>query len=546
MSKIAHYLQEHLVGEVMTSVDARRYFSTDTSVLVMPPALIAYPKNENDVRKATRFSWQLAERGRVIPLTARGSGTDSTGGAIGSGLLLVFPAHMNRILELDTKSGDVTVEPGINFGKLQQTLQTHGRFLPAYPSTLDYSTIGGAVSKNISGVKSIKYGSISDYVKRLRVVLANGEVIETSRLSKKELSKKLGIASFEGEIYRAIDSLIEENRELIDSMYRPVTHNNAGYNLLDVKGKDGSFDLSPLFIGSQGTLGIISEISLRSEVYTPDVSLIMAGFDELETLQAAINELGGSKEPPSALEIVNKGLIEAIHDLNPNQLKGLVPSPHPNYLLFIEYDDPSERAQKKSVHHATKVLEGLATSVQVEDVPEAQAHLWRIRQSSASYIGHNDGFKKSTPIISDSIVPPSRIAEFITGINDIFRMVDIKPVAFWGHAGDGILHLEPHLNLTQVGDRQKAFKLMDEFYKLVISLGGAISGGKGDGRVKAPYLEMQYGSEVYALLQKVKQIFDPYKTLSPGVKFGTSIDDIKNLLRPDYSFGHFYDHLPRS
>ena len=114
MSKVAHYLQEHLVGEVMTSTDARRYFATDGSILQLAPALIAYPRNENDVRKTCRFSWQLAERGRVIPITPRGAGTDQTGAALSSGILLVFPAHMNRILELDTKANTVTVEPGIN------------------------------------------------------------------------------------------------------------------------------------------------------------------------------------------------------------------------------------------------------------------------------------------------------------------------------------------------------------------------------------------------------------------------------------------------
>ena len=118
MSKIAHYLQEHLLGEVMTSVDARKYFTNDSSILNIPPALIVYPRNENDIRKTARFSWQLAERGRNIPITARGSGTDTTGGALGTGIVMVFPAHMNRILELDTKTGEVAVEPGINFGKL--------------------------------------------------------------------------------------------------------------------------------------------------------------------------------------------------------------------------------------------------------------------------------------------------------------------------------------------------------------------------------------------------------------------------------------------
>src|SRR5688572_4996216 len=135
MNKVAHYLQEHLIGEVMTSGDARNYFSTDASIFTLPPAIILYPRNENDVRKTARFTWQLAERGRVIPMTARGAGTDQSGAAIGSGIILAFPAHMNRILEFDNKSGDVTIEPGINYGKLQQALHTHNRFLPPFPAS---------------------------------------------------------------------------------------------------------------------------------------------------------------------------------------------------------------------------------------------------------------------------------------------------------------------------------------------------------------------------------------------------------------------------
>ena len=185
MSKVAHYLQEHLVGEVMTSTDARRYFATDASILQLAPAIVVYPRNENDVRKTARFTWQLAERGRVIPMTARGAGTDQSGAALGGGIMLVFPAHMNRILELDTKAGTVALEPCINYGNLQKTMQTHGRFLPPYPSSVEYSTVGGAIANNAIGEKSVKYGDTRAYVQGLRVVLANGEVIETRLLNKK-------------------------------------------------------------------------------------------------------------------------------------------------------------------------------------------------------------------------------------------------------------------------------------------------------------------------------------------------------------------------
>src|SRR5690606_27247670 len=118
------------------------------------PAMVVYPRNESDIRKTARFTWQLAERGKVIPITARGAGTDQTGAALGPGIVMAFPAHLNRILELDGKTGTVGVEPGINFGKLQQALHTHNRFLPAYPASMEYSTVGGAVANNAGGEKS--------------------------------------------------------------------------------------------------------------------------------------------------------------------------------------------------------------------------------------------------------------------------------------------------------------------------------------------------------------------------------------------------------
>lgn len=543
MSKVAHYLQEHLVGEVMTSTDARLYFANDGSILQLAPALIAYPKNENDVRKTARFSWQLAERGRVIPVTARGNGTNQTGAAIGSGIMLVFPAHMNRILELDTKANTVTIEPGINYGKLQQALYTHGRFLPPYPASLEYSTVGGAIAENVSGEKSLKYGDTRTYVKSLRVVLANGEVIETGRLSKRELSKKLGLATFEGEVYRSIDTLLEEQHELIKQLDRNVAVSSSGYYLSDVKRRDGSFDLTPLFVGSQGTLGLITEAVLSTEAYNPKTTLIMAQFDSLEQLQNAVLELRGLPNPPSAVEMVNEQVLQQVHELNPNQLNTIIEPPFPAATLLVEFDD-NERQAKKLVKKAEKILSKYAKDFRISTNPEQQQGFWKVRQATSSLLGHNVGLLRAVPLFG-AAVPPDRLREYLEGVYGLLSDNNLQP-AVWGHAADANLQLQPRLNLGQVGDRQKVFRLLDEYHKLVIRLGGTVSGGSGDGRLRTPYLEFMYGSELYALLQKVKQIFDPYGTLNPGVKFGTALDDLKAMIRSDYGIDHLYDHLPRS
>src|SRR5882757_1496351 len=512
MSKVAHYLQEHLVGEVVTSVDARRYFATDGSVFAVPPAMVVYPRHENDVRKTMRFTWQLAERGRSIPVTARGAGTDQGGAAIGSGLMLVFPAHMNRIIEFDSKSGYTIVEPGINYGKLQQTLETHSRFLPPFPASFEYSTIGGAIANNASGEKSVKYGDTGKYVQALRVVLANGEVIETKRLSKRELGKKLGLATFEGEVYRSIDKLLEENHELLANTQLPVTKNVAGYNVADIKRPDGSFDLTPLFVGSQGTLGIVTEATLRTEPYNPETTLIVSHFDDVEQAQQAVQELRDLPELPSAIEMVDGNLLEAVEAINPNQLKDVISKPFPKIVLLIEFDTSNERQQKKLVKRAQKVLDHRSSYQQVEHDPEKQAQLWKIRHASAAIMAQVKGHAKAVPIIEDGIVPLKQFSEYLRGTQEIFNRNGLQ-LAIWGHAGDANLHLQPFLDLSQVGDRQKAFKVIDEYYKLVIRLGGSTSGEHNDGRLRAPYLQPLYGNEVYVLLQKVKQVFDPYNNL---------------------------------
>lgn len=545
MNKVAHYLQEHLVGEVLTATDTRRFFSTDTSVFEVAPAIVAYPRNENDIRKAARFTWQLAERGRVIPITARGSGTDQSGAAIGKGIVMVFPAHMNKVLELDTRSGAVTVEPGVNYGKLQQTLNTHGRFLPPFPASLEYSTIGGAIANNAAGEKTIKYGSTKNFVDGLRVVLANGEVIETSRISKRELSKKMGLSTFEGEVYRSLDALIEESHDLIQSLKLNVSKNSAGYDLAAVKNKDGSVDLTPLFVGSQGTLGIISEAVIATEPYNPTSTLIAAYIQDLEQAREVVQELRKLSKVPCAIEIVDQNLLNFIHRQNPNQLKGVIEPPFPRIVMLIEFDDHGAKVQKKLAKKVAKLLEKRTIEHKIETETHKKEELWKIRHSASAIMAYDGGNTKAVPIIEDGIVPVDRFEEYLERAYKIFEKNGLQ-AAVWGHAGDANLHMQPFLDLGQVGDRQKVFRLIEDYYSMVIELGGSTSGEHNDGRLRGAYLERLYGPEVYQLFAKVKAIFDPYGTLNPGVKMGVTVDDLKPLLRYEYSMSHLSENLPRS
>jgi FAD/FMN-containing dehydrogenase len=542
-SKVAHYLQDHITGEVMTAQSVRRYFSTDGSVFEVEPQIVIYPRNTSDVRKVARFTWQLAERGKAVPITARGRGSDQSGGSLGSGIMLVFPAHMKKLLELDTGKGTVTIQPGINYANLQGTLHTHGRFLPPYPSSIDYATLGGAIANNAAGEKTIKYGATNRYVKELDVVLANGELIHTHRLGKRELNKKKGLTTFEGEVYRQLDNLLTDNQATIEGKKLNVSKNAAGYNLADIKNKDGSFDLTPLFVGSQGTLGIITQAVIKTEPYNPNTTLIAAYFRDIKAADAATTKLRELK--PSAIEMVDEHLLKFIHKHNPKQLKDLFTEPFPAIVLLIEFDDENDRKQRKLAKKAKKLLEKLAYEISMTKDDHEREVLWKIRHSAANVVAHSEGSKKALPIIEDGVVPHGKFEEYMNNVYAMYKKYGLE-VAVWGHAGDANLHMQPFLDLGSVGDRQKVFKIMDEYYNQIIAMGGSTAGEHNDGRLRAPYLKQLYGEPIYDLFVKVKSIFDPYNTMNPGVKIDVTREDVAKLLRKEYSMEHLSDHMPHS
>jgi len=543
LSKVSEYLQEHLLGEVTASPEVRRHFAQDASILRLAPAIVVYPRNESDVRKVARFSWQLAERKRVLPITARGGGSDTSGAAIGSGIMLVFTAHMNRILSLDPRKEFVTLEPGVTYDKLEQTLYTHGLFLPPCPASKQFATIGGGLANNALGEKSVKYGATAQYVEQLRVVLANGEVIETGPLSKRQLNRKLGLSSLEGQIYRGIDKLLEENADFIKREQEQIKArwNAIGYNIFDVK-KKGNFNLTPLILGSQGSLGIITEATLEVVGYNPRTTLLLASLNDLDSLNDVLPKILALK--PSSLEMINQAAISQVTAINPHQLSGLMQNPGAAIHLFIEFDNLKEGAQKAGAKKARKITEQAGGVTQLANTAPEQEKLWKIRHSVATILSEPQGHAKAIPITEDICVPVQSLADFLQKAEAIYRQNDLVASA-WGHAGDGIVRMQPVLDLAQLGDRQKLFRLTDDIANLVISLGGTLSASAGDGRVRAPYAGKQYSDGLLKLMLEVKKIFDPHGILNPGVKTA-SMEDVRTLLRGDYNLNHRHEHLPRS
>ena len=548
-NKVAAYLQAHISGDVFSGAKMREAYSEDGSILTITPSLIVYPRTTNDVRKVARFAWQLAEKGHVLPVTTRGNGTDTSGAAIGKGIILNTTAHMGRILELDTKQRLVRVQPGLNFKSLQETLHTHGLFLPAYPANYKYSTIGGAIANNASGEKSFKYGAMSEWVQKLEVVLANGEVIQTGKINKKELERKKGLASLEGELYRAVDGLVYDHETAIydydDNRRSFLARDNVGYSIADVFSKDGSCDLTPLFVGSQGTLGVITEAIIKVEAYAPQTSLLVASFDSMEAMAEAVDV--AAVLAPSSIEMIDEKLIAFVKkERGVDIIKSTFDTTDvpPKAILFIECDDENLRKRNKKIKKLYKQLSRIAVDIRATDDPEVQESLWAARASTSAVLQYEKGHTAALPIIDDCIVPSNKLLDLIGAINELGAKHKLD-LAIWGHAGDANLHVMPLLDLTKLGDRQKVFKLMNEYFAAVVALGGSIAAENNEGRVRAAFANLQLGEELTGVMNGIKKAFDPYNMLNPGVKTGTTLKQLVDMMREDYSVVRHADYVPR-
>ncbi len=534
-------LQGMLLGSMTDNDDALDYFSTDSSIFQITPEAVIYPENTADVRKAVQFLADRAKAGKPASLIPRGKGTDQTGGSIGEGLQLVLPAHMNRILRLEKDY--VVVQPGILYRTLQQALHTHGRFLPPYPASIDYSSIGGAVANNAAGEKTVKYGTTRQFVKRLKVVLADGSLIETYRISARELNRKKGLATFEGEVYRKLDSLILDNADIIRKHQLHVTKNASGYALGEVKHADGSFDLSQIMVGSQGTLGVVTEATLKTLPWNPRSSLVVGYFDDIHKAGEAIGRLRALS--PSAIELVDIHLLAYVREHRPQDIEGLVPEQLPKLVLLVEFDDFSQLAQTVKSRRAQKIFARTARSSRTSTDPVEQEALWKLRRSAAATVWMSPGAKKALPFIEDGVVPVAKLPQFLDKLYKLLDKYELE-IAVWGHAGDANLHLQPFLDLAKKKDVEKLYELNKEFTDLVVSLGGSISGEHNDGLLRGPYLEQQFGKEMYQLFVDVKHIFDPQNILNPNTKVEVTEEYARQFLRDRYVLGHLADHLPHT
>lgn len=523
MNKIAVYLNEHLLGEVSSAKSLRKKFSTDNGILAITPEIVIFPRVTNDIRKVARFTWQLAEKGHIVGLTARGAGAGVTGAGIGKGIVVDTSRHLNNIVHIAVKDKLVHVQAGASPQVLAEALKWQGLTVPGLRTS---GTVGGSIAEDSHGTDGI----LSDYVDRLEVVLANGDLIETGRLNKRDVSKKLGLQTFEGEIYRKLEGLLEDNEAIIQQLAADETADNTGYKRLsEIRGKDGSFDLTPLFIGSQGTLGIISEVVLKADFYAADNTYVAISTDSLQTAR----DLGERLLELSPTELVIfDGVLFRRAAKHGAHFAALGDVAQIGAVIYLRFNDFNDRAQSGKLKKMRKLLQKLSIgAVDSTERPKEDFEAVAAVASTAQYAAGDE--HTTLPIIDGAFVPVSRQEEFENAVAELAAKHHVElPLELNVVTGEYTVY--PILKLTSVGDKQKLFKLLNDYAVAVDHANGAFTANGAEGRLKATAAWSVLDDTHAALYEQLRVIFDPFNTMNPGVKQKNELRNLVASLRPSY------------
>lgn len=519
MNKIAAYLNEHVSGEVSSLRALRRDYSVDGSILSITPEIVLFPALTNDIRKTARFSWQMAEKGHVLPLTIRGGGTDTTGAAIGKGIVIDISKYLNSILHIAAKERIIHLQAGAKINVVNEVLQWHGLDIGTTLLGNTNATIGGWLGTDASSGDK----SLLSKIDRLEVILANGDVIETGKMSRREVNRKQGLQTLEGEIYRKLDGILEDNADSIASL--AGSKNSAGYaGISRIKAKDGSIDLTPLFIGTQGTLGIISEVVLKADFFNKDEELIVAQLVSKELAGDIVDQL--RKLDPSILELLDGELFDLAEQMG-NKYPALDgdSSVGSGSVVVIGFNDYSDRARHRKVKKAVKILKkhDITFKSSIDDQFDELEQVRRVVPAIRSGLSDTESI---VPVIDGAMVPDDRREEFIQAVSDIADRVHvILPTRT--DILTGAVDVYPILHLGEVSDKQKIFRLLKEYSQLVDSLGGAFIGNLPEGRLRANTAWELLDDQTKELFSQVKNVFDPFGILNPDVK---QPNDLKQLV----------------
>ncbi len=547
-------IQKFFKGDIEDAPEVLTKYSHDASLFEVRPELVVFPKDSIDIQNLVKWVTDNKDTQNNLSLTVRAAGTCMSGGAINESIIVDVSRYMNNIVSVDTLRA--VVEPGVYYRDLEKETFKHEVLLPSYTASKDICAVGGMVGNNSGGEKTLKYGKTEQYIESLKIILSDGYEYTIHAMTHRELTSAMNEATLLGQLYKKLYALIQENEKGIEYAKPNVSKNSAGYYLWNVWNKQTEvFDLCRLIVGSQGTLGIVTQITFRLVPVAPYENVLAIFMPDITRL----GDMVGAIMPfdPDSLESYDDysmklavrfffdffkqlgfwGAIKLGLRFIPEawmMLTGGVPK----LILLVEMSGASEQEVAEKLRKVRDVVAVFGYKTRIARNSAEAEKYWKIRRESFNMLRKHVQSKRTAPFIDDVIVSPRVLPEFLPKLEALIAEHNLV-YTIAGHAGDGNFHIIPLMDLDSPLSGDVILDLSQKVYDLVLSYHGSITAEHNDGIIRTPYLEQMYGEHICGLFKEVKDMFDPKNIFNPGKKVGGTKEYIRaHLIKNDHSVKH--------
>lgn len=524
-----------VVGDISNLEEDREKVARDTSLFYVKPEVVIFPRNSKEVSTLFEYITEAKKHDIDLSVAVRSAGTCMTGGSLSHSIVIDMTRHMNHITNVTELSANA--EPGVYYRDFEKRTLAKGWLLPSYPASRELAAIGGIVSNNSGGEKTLIYGKTENYVQSLDVVYANGERDLLRPFSEEELQGKMNEGTEASRIYREMYQLITENYDTIMAAKPNVSKNSSGYYLWNVYDKEnGIFDLTKLIVGSQGTLACVTSATLtgvKPKTHSRMVVMFVPSTVHLGEIVVKMLE-----HKPESLESYDdhtfKIAIKFFKDIalrmGGNMITlGLQFLPEfwmvltggvPKIILMAEFAGDSEEEVDAQARKCYEDMKSFKLPIKYTPSQSGAKKYWTFRRESFNLLRSKLKGFRTAPTIDDIVVHPHDLPEFLPKLEAIFAKDIYKDLTYTvaGHMGNGNFHIIPLIDIHKEGIVTTLRTLMDEVYTLVFSYKGSMSGEHNDGLLRTAYLPKMFSPEIIKLFESTKNIFDPLNILNPGKK----------------------------
>lgn len=541
-------------GGISTKKELLDAYSTDESIFSIRPQVVIQPKNRRDVEIATTVVATETKRFNSLSLTPRAAGTGLGGGSLTDSVVIDVCAHLNHIDDVKEKKGKITFtcEPGAMWRDVEKRLKEHSAYLPPYPASKDICSVGGSVSNNAAGPDSLRHGHCADWVESLDVVLSDGHTYTIKPLSLREFKMLIKQDHEHARIAKAVFDLVAKNEKEIKKNAPETAKNSAGYPLWSVmpqgvakfKKGEGTFDLTRLISGSQGTIGIITNLTMRALPMPQNTTLLAVSIFDLE--DAATSIVKALKYDPINVEIFD-ALTFDLALQNPSFFKDRVKGSDYYKVMFSMYTTYHVRYRRQvpeftvlvtldenvtKAYDPTEIAKEIASKkvrARVVKSPIEAEMFWQIRRASYTLSKFQDTSKRPAAFLEDMTVPPENLSKFFVQVKALLKEFNVT-AAVHGHGGNGHFHFYPLLDFTNKTTPALVEKMSEKFFATAVKFDGNICGEHNDGIVRTPHLSKMFSKKMLNLFKELEALFDPGDIFNPGKKVNPRFD-IKDTMR---------------